>query len=143
MTYSNAQILAAVLTKWLRPMIQGVSIQAMAKSSMVSSINTMLRKSGWVGMNYDVTQEVYPMIGGVIDKVAQPMIESFLGSLPDATIPAVAHAAVEEAMKTGELSLLDGNISFSEDDLKKLKRLLDLNLPLKDVEGYEVMDDDG
>jgi hypothetical protein len=56
----------------------------------------------------------------------------------DATLPAMAHGIVDKAIENGELSLAEGFLTFEENDLKRLKRLLELNLPLEQSECYTV-----
>ena len=42
------------------------------------------------------------------------------------------------AKKNNGLNIFEGNISFDTDDLRKLKRLLDYNMPVSDASGYVV-----
>ena len=56
----------------------------------------------------------------------------------DSSLPAMAHGIVDKAIENGELSLAEGFITFEEADLKRLKRLLELNLPLAEENCYIV-----
>jgi hypothetical protein len=51
------------------------------------------------------------------------------------------HSIVDDALKNGEFVLLEGKIIFEEADLKKLKRLLELNLPYNDKDEVVVTTD--
>ena len=53
-------------------------------------------------------------------------------------LPQMAHSIVDKAIANGGLTLFDGNVSFTEQDMKDLKKLLDYNLPLKEEEHYTV-----
>jgi hypothetical protein len=53
----------------------------------------------------------------------------------------MAHAIVDKAIAQGHLTLFEGNIIFNEADLKQLKRLLELNLPVGMEETYTVKED--
>jgi hypothetical protein len=82
--------------------------------------------------------DLMPIIGGASDVIIVPILNKYLSMVDDASLPAMAHGIVDKAIENGELSLAEGFITFEEADLKKLKRLLELNLPLPDVRGYIV-----
>lgn len=79
-----------------------------------------------------------PIIGGASDVIIVPMLNKYLSMVDDASLPVMAHGIVDKAIENGELSLAEGFITFEEPDLKKLKRLLELNLPLPADSGYIV-----
>ena len=49
-----------------------------------------------------------------------------------------AVARIKKAIENKEFSLFEGNVVFEEEDLKELKKLLQHNLPVTDIERYEV-----
>jgi hypothetical protein len=57
------------------------------------------------------------------------MVNKYVSMVDDSMIPKLAHNFVDNAIDNTELSLFEGKIVFEEDDLKRLKRLLELNLP--------------
>lgn len=67
-----------------------------------------------------------------------PILNSYLSKMDDAQLPYMAHSIVDSALKNGELSLLEGTIEIEEADLKELKRLLNINMPLKTEDVYIV-----
>ena len=78
---------------------------------------------------------------GVTGSLVQPMLNRYLSQLDDASIPQMAHNIVDKALEQGHLTLFEGNIIFDEADLRQLKRLLDLNLPVNAEETYKVKED--
>ena len=66
----------------------------------------------------------------VTGNIIAPMIERYVSGLDDAAIPKMVHAVVDDALKSGELSLFEGKVVFERSDLEQLKRLLVLNMPL-------------
>jgi hypothetical protein len=63
----------------------------------------------------------------------QPFLADYLRRIPDGAIPSMAHSLVENALKQGSLSLLEGNVIFEREDLEELQRLLRYNLPISEV----------
>lgn len=82
------------------------------------------------------------MLGGMSEVIVAPMIERYLQSLPDNSIPKVAHTFVDNAIKNGGLDLFDGNVVFEVEDLKELKSYLNWNLPIDKSSVYEVKEGD-
>lgn len=90
---------------------------------------------GWVSPNWSIMSEISPLMESVTGNIIAPMIERYVSGMDDASIPKVAHAIINDALKNGELSLFEGKVVFERKDLEQLKRLLDLNLP------YDTNDD--
>lgn len=84
---------------------------------------------GWVSPNWSIMSEISPLMESVTGNIIAPMIERYVSGMDDASIPKVAHAIINDALKNGELSLFEGKVVFERKDLEQLKRLLDLNLP--------------
>jgi hypothetical protein len=84
---------------------------------------------GWTSPNWSLMSELSPLMESVTGNMIAPMIERYLAGVDDGSIPKMAHSIVDDALKNGELVLFEGKITFEEADLKKLKRLLELNLP--------------
>ena len=136
--YTNSQILSAVLTHWAQPFI-GTFFQSKINSvPALSMAENWVKNLGIVSPNYSIVKDLMPIVGGASDMIVQPMLSRYLSMVDDATLPAMAHGIVDKAIENGELSLAEGFLTFEENDLKSLKRLLELNLPLEKSECYTV-----
>lgn len=126
---TNARILGAVLNKWAQPLVAsflGANIQSVP---FMQGIQNKVRSMGWVSPNWSIMSEISPLMESVTGNVIAPIIERYVSGMDDASIPKVAHAIINDALKNGELSLFEGKVVFERKDLEQLKRLLDLNLP--------------
>ena len=137
-TYSNRQILAAVLNKWAQPAIQQLAASKLSSLPMVANIEEKLRATGWVSRMWRLGDELSPLMGGISSSLVEPMLNQYLQHVPDEAIPSLAHSIVDDAIKNGGLSLLEGAIELELEDLEELKKLLRYNLPIEQREGYEV-----
>ena len=127
---TNARILGAVLNKWAQPLVAsfiGVNIQSVP---FVQGIQNKVRSMGWVSPNWSIVSELAPLMESVTGNIIAPVIERYVSGMDDASIPKVAHAIVDDALKNGELSLFEGKVVFERNDLEQLKKLLVLNMPL-------------
>nr|DAW10775.1 MAG TPA: hypothetical protein [Caudoviricetes sp.]DAY73221.1 MAG TPA: hypothetical protein [Caudoviricetes sp.] len=138
MQYTNSQILAAVLNKWLQPVVLQLSQAKMASFPFVQAIENKVKSIGFVSPNWSLTQELSPMIEPITNSIVQPMLNKYLSNVPDEAIPAMAHGIIDKALANGKLELMEGKLIFDKDDLTELKKLLDYNLPLGQTEGYSV-----
>lgn len=136
--YSNAQILTAVLNKWMQPVVQQFASSKMASLPLIGAINNKVRSTGWVSPQWDITAELSPIIEPITNNIMQPLLGSYISRIPDSAIPQMAHGIVDAAIERGELELFEGKVIFEEPDLQELKKLLDYNLPLKKDDIYEV-----
>ena len=91
---------------------------------------------------WSLGREVAPIIGGVGEQLLQPFLADYLRRIPDGAIPSMAHSLVENALKQGSLSLLEGNVIFEREDLEELQRLLRYNLPISEVINYNVKENE-
>ena len=78
------------------------------------------------------------IVGGASDVVALPFLNKYISMIDESSIPIMAHSIVDNAIEKGELLLADGALIIEEADLKTLKRLLELNLPLAKEDVYIV-----
>jgi hypothetical protein len=137
--YTNSQILAAVLNKWAQPFIGTILSGKINSVPALSMAENWIKNLGIVSPNYSIVQDLMPIVSGASDMIVQPMLAKYLAMVDDASLPAMAHGIVDKAIENGELTLAEGFLTFEESDLKKLKRLLELNLPLKNEECYNVI----
>lgn len=139
MQYTNSQILAAVLNKWLQPVVLQFSQAKMASFPMVQAIENKIKSTGWVNPNWNLTSELSPMIQPITNSILQPVLNRYLVNVPDESIPAMAHGIIDQAIANGQLELMDGKLVFEREDLEELKKLLNYNLPLKHEQEYKVI----
>lgn len=142
MIMTNAQILSAVINKWGQPFIQYFINSYLGNSSIVQMIQNKVVSMGFVPPNWSLFKELSPLMEGVSGGIVIPILQSYLSKLEDSSIPPMVHQIVDSAIKNGKLVLLGGKIEIEEEDLRELKRLLELNLPLTELETYEVITDD-
>ena len=136
--YTNRQILAAVLNKWMQPALQQLASEKFMHLPFLANLEAKIKSTGWVSPMWSMANEVTPLLGGVVSQVVEPMIADYLQSIPDQAIPKMAHTMVENAMKQGQLTLFEGNVVFELCDLEELQKLLKYNLPIKEEECYKV-----
>lgn len=136
--YTNAQILAAVLTKWGQPAIEQLTRGRLDNLPWMQAITNKVRSTGWVSQSWSLGSELAPVMGSMTEAIVTPMIERYLSSMPDGSIPVIAHKFVDAAIENDGLSLFDGNVTFDKDDLTELKHYLEWNLPLGESPSYEV-----
>ena len=136
--YTNSQILAAVVSQWVQPLIGTFVTSKIGNIPMLGAAENWVKNLGIVSPNYSIVKDLMPIIGGASDVIIVPMLNKYLSMVDDASLPAMAHGIVDKAIENGELSLAEGYLTFEEADLKRLKRLLELNLPLPAEVGYIV-----
>ena len=136
--YTNRQILAAVLNKWLQPALAQFAGAKLMRLPCLANIEAKIKSTGWVSPMWSMANEVAPLMGGVVSQVVEPVIAEYLKGIPDQAIPKMAHQLVENAMKQGQLTLFEGNVVFELCDLEELHKLLKYNLPITENECYQV-----
>lgn len=137
---TNAVKLAHVLNKWGQPFIQYFLSGKMDNIPLVQMLQNKVISMGLVSPSWSLTKELSPLLEGVSGALVVPFISSYLSKVDDSTIPQMAHQLVDEAIKKGKLTLLEGKIEIEEDDLLELKKYLNWNLPIEESEVYEVID---
>lgn len=129
--YSNAYILAAVVTEWCRPAVGQIATSQITRFVPgLLDVQQQLMNARIVGNSYKITNEIQPFVSNAVDVLLQPMLEKYFSRMPDEQIPQLAHAFVNTAMEQPSFCILDGLVSFDQNDLQELKHLLDLNLPI-------------
>ena len=139
MTYSNSDILAAIINKFAQPIVVQFAQAKASTLPMVSMIENKIKSWGIVSQNWSMVNELSPMIEPITGSLVKPMIKQYLSQIPDDAIPAMAHGLVNKALENGGLSLMEGRLQFEKEDLIELKKLLDWNLPLVKEEEYQVV----
>lgn len=126
---TNAKILAAVLNKWAQPLVGTFLGSQMQNVPFIQAIQNKVRSLGWVSPRWTLLGELSPLMESVTGNLIAPILSNYLSAVDDDSIPKMAHSIVDNALKNGELVLLEGKVVFERQDLEQLKRLLELNLP--------------
>lgn len=138
MAYTNAQILAAVVTEWSRPAVSQLTANRLCTLPAFQQLQDSIIQTGLVGSNYRLQAELEPFIVSAAPVLVQPLLENMFSRIPDATIPVVARQILATAMQQPEFSVLDGLVTFEHSDLEELQQLIELNLPLSDAKNYNI-----
>lgn len=138
MDYTNSQILAAVVSEWARPAISQIAASNLMRLPMLQSLQATIGSMGLVSGNYSLQADMEPMIQPIVNALVTPMLCKYFGNIPGESIPQMAHDVVDQLRFKGSLSILEGMITFDEDDLDELADLLQKNLPVESSTGYQV-----
>lgn len=138
MDYTNSQILAAVVSEWARPAISQIAASNLMRLPMLQSLQATIGSMGLVSGNYALQKDIEPLIQPVVNSLVTPMLAKYFGQIPEESIPQMAHDVVDKVRYNGPLSILEGMITFDEEDLDELADLLQKNLPVEKTEGYQV-----
>ena len=138
MEYSNSQILAAVVSEWARPAISQIAAGNIMRLPMLQSLQAAIGSLGLVSGAYNLQKDIEPLIQPVVNSLITPMLARYFGQIPDESIPQMAHDIVEKVRYNGPLSILEGVVTFDEEDLDELADLLQKNLPVENVDHYQV-----
>lgn len=136
---TNAQILSAIINKWAQPFVQSI-LASKTQFTFLSNIESKVRATGWVSPAWSLTQELSSLMESLSGIIITPMLNKYLSQLDDASIPQMAHSIVDDALKKGSLSLMEGKVEIERNDLEYLKRLLNANLPYNVDNVYIVKD---
>ncbi|MBR5184050.1 MAG: hypothetical protein IKW15_06240 [Bacteroidales bacterium] len=132
--YSNAQILAAILNKWMQPILDTLFAGRMQSFGFFNSLENKIKSTGWVSGNWSIMKELSPLIEGVSGRIITPVLTQYMSMLDDASIPSLAHDIVDKWLSAGKVELLEGKIVIERSDLQDLKRLLNANMPIIEKE---------
>lgn len=137
--YTNAQILSAVINKWAQPLVKTIVSSNIQVFGFLPNIEAKIKSTGWVSPNWSLLQDLSPIMEGITGSLITPMLSQYLSRLDDASIPKMAHDIVDEALRQGKLSILEGKIELETEDLIELKQLLNYNLPISEEQHYKVI----
>lgn len=137
--YSNREKLAAVLSQWVQPAIQSIASGKVMQLPFFANIEAKIKSTGWVSPMWNMGGEIAPLLGGLSGQLIEPMLNAYLGNIPDEAIPGVAHTIVENAIANNGISLFEGNVVFEREDMEELRKLLRYNLPMTEAKKYEVI----
>ena len=138
MEYSNSQILAAVVSEWARPAISQIAAGNLMRLPMLQSLQATISSLGIVSGSYALQKDIEPLIQPIVNSIITPMLARYFGQIPEESIPQMAHDIVEKMRGNGPVSVLEGMVTFDEEDISELSDLLDKNLPVGQTPGYQV-----
>lgn len=138
MEYTNSQKLAAVVSEWARPAVSQIAACNLMRLPVLQSLQATIGSLGLVSGDYSLQTDIAPLIQPVVNALAAPMLSRYFDNIPDERIPQVAHDIVEQLRFKGPLSILEGTITFEEEDIDELADLLDKNLPVEVCGSYQV-----
>ena len=138
MEYKNSQILAAVVSEWARPAISQIAAGNLMRLPMLQSLQATISSLGIVSGNYALQKDIEPLIQPIVNSLITPMLARYFGQIPEESIPQMAHDIVEKMRNNGPESVLEGMVTFDEEDITELSDLLDKNLPVGQTPGYQV-----
>lgn len=138
MEYSNSQILAAVVSEWARPAISQIAASKVMRLPMLQSLQASIGSLGLVSGEYNLQKDIEPLILPVVNSLITPVLARYFGQIPEESIPQMAHDIVEKVRYNGPLSVLEGVVTFEEEDLDELADLLQKNLPVENAAPYQV-----
>ena len=142
-TYSNSEILTAVLVTWAKPMVDSVIANVVGKNEGVVAANEWVRKYFPVAANYSIVNDLSFLAVPATEMIIEPFVRNGIAKLgiADSDIPEYASklldSMIEQADKNGSVSLFNA-VELEKGDLEKLRYLLERNLPVALSERYEV-----
>ena len=138
MEYKNSQILAAVVSEWARPAISQIAAGNLMRLPMLQPLQATISSLGIVSGSYALQKDIEPLIQPIVNSLITPMLARYFGQIPEESIPQMAHDIVEKMRNNGPVSVLEGMVTFDEEDITELSDLLDKNLPVGQTPGYQV-----
>lgn len=105
----------------------------------MQSLQQALMNSGLVSSAYNVSADILPMMTPLVNNLLQPYLERQFSQLPDEVLPGLAHDIIAEAERMGRYTVMDGFLTFEDEDIRELRQLLDKNLPATSSAGYEII----
>ena len=138
MEYKNSQILAAVVSEWARPAISQIAAGNLMRLPMLQSLQATISSLGIVSGSYALQKDIEPLIQPIVNSIITPMLSRYFGQIPEESIPQMAHDIVEKLRGNGPVSVLEGVVTFDEEDITELSDLLDKNQPVGQTPGYQV-----
>lgn len=140
--FTNAQKLAAIVSEWARPALSQIASSKISNLQWVRTLQDGIVGLGLAGSNYDIAQDLQPLLQPAINAIIEPMLADSFSKIPDAAIPQMARDIVEELTRKGSMTLLDGLIVLDQTDVEQLRNLVGRNLPYDSNEHYKIIKDD-
>ena len=142
---SNSKILSAVIATWAKPMMDQILVSRLGELQPVAAASEWVKKYFPVPGNYSIVSDLAFLAVPAASIIIEPMVLNWITKLgiQDEQIPEYAakitEAMLEETEKNGKVTLFN-TIEFEKSDFKRLKTLLNKNLPVKEEETYTVIE---
>lgn len=143
-TYTNAEILTAVIVEWAKPMVDTVIAELVGKNEGVVAANEWVKKYFPVAKNYSIVNDLSFLAVPATKMALAPRVRNAIArlDLSDADIPAYASeltdSLIAKAKKDGKVTLFN-TVELELSDFDRLRHLLDMNLPAEEYSQYEVV----
>lgn len=144
--FNNIEKLTAVLVVWAKPMIDTIVANRISALQPVQAANAWAKKYFPVADNYSIVNDLSFLAAPATEIIVEPIVRNAIGrlNLGDEKIPEYATKLVDsminEAEKNGKVSLFN-TIELEKSDFEKLRRLLEINLPVGEVDKYQVIEE--
>lgn len=138
MAYTNAQILAAVVSFWARPAISQLAMSKIASMPILQGLQNSAISMGLVNSTYNIMSDLQPFMQPLINNMLQPWLEKQFSQVPDEALPGLVRDIIIDAQAKGGHSFMDGLITLDGKDIAELKALIEKNLPMTEVKGYVI-----
>jgi len=143
--YSNIEKLTAVLVTWAKPMIDTIVSNRIGQFQPIQAANEWVKKYFPVNSKYSIVNDLSFLAVPATEMVVEPIIKNAISklNLSDENIPQYAaklvDSMIDEADKKGKVSLFN-LLEFEKSDFEKLRTLLEKNLPVSEVDKYQVIE---
>lgn len=142
--FSNLEKLTAVLVAWIKPLFDTVLAAKLANAQPVQAANEWIKKYFSVAANYSIVNDLSFLAAPATEMVVEPVVRNAVEklNLQDKYIPAYAakivDAALDKVAKDGSITLFN-TVELEDADLRNLRHLLAVNLPVEEYAKYEVI----
>ena len=139
MEYTNLDKLVAVVVEWLRPLASTLAGTYLNKLEPVERANAWARKFFPVSADYSIANDLGFLAMPALQSTVRPFIQSSLNklNLTDEAIPEFAKNVVmsmDKELETKSSISLFNLIELDNDDVNRLRLLLERNLPVSFTE---------
>ena len=130
--FTNRQILASVLSYWMKPMFDNGVIGSIVKS--------LIPQTSKFSIGGALITSIAPLLGDSAIAIIDGALGKALAMIPDESVPQFAHDFVDAAIKRGGIEMF--GVEIEKDDLEELAALLNKNLPIMNNNRYKVIIDE-
>lgn len=126
----NIDVLSGIIIEWAKPMVDDIATNVIG--AKLDTANAWVKKYFPVSANYNLWNDLSFFAIPIVSTIITPILTNAISSLGlnDEDIPKYAHSVVdsmlEEVEKKGSVTFFE-RYTFSKDDIKRLKELLNKN----------------
>ena len=143
--YKNSQILAAVVARWAKPLVEQFLISKIGKLPPLMAATEWVKKYFPVNKNYNIINDISFLANPATEMIVAPMVRNGIQKLgiAEEQIPSYAmklvDSTIEEAEKNGHVTLFN-TIELERSDFERLKNLIRKNMTIEECEEYQVIE---